>query len=147
MWMRIPWKSLINETKFFKNREKINLYLSNTFQLYTVLATGLSYFHLLTVRIWNGFTKFKSHVITYREYKEFDNNTFRYEIQSFCSSEADLGFFKESIFHIFNKHGPIKKNYLRANEANLMTRELHVAIMKRSRPRNKFLKRKISKSV
>ena len=48
----------------------------------------------------------------------------------------------ESIFCIFNKLAPIRKKYLRANEASFMTKELHDAIMKRSRYRNKFLKDK-----
>ena len=89
-----------------------------------------------------GFTKSKPRVITYRDYKKFNENTFRSEIQNLRSSEADLGFFKDSFFHIFNKHAPIKKKYVRANEAPFLTKELHVAIMKRSRLRNKFLREK-----
>ena len=69
--------------------------------------------------------------------------SFRSEIQTFCSlNETNLGLFTESIFCIFNKHAPIRKRYLRANEALFMTKELHNAIMKRSRYRNKFLKDK-----
>ena len=67
----------------------------------------------------------------------FNNNALRYEIQSLCLSEADLSF-----FHIFNKHAPIEKNYLRGNESYFMTIELHVAIMKKSLPRNRFSKEK-----
>ena len=48
--------------------------------------------------------------------------------------------FKETVFNIFNKYAPIKKKYVRANEAPFMIKELHKAIMKRSRLRNKFLK-------
>ena len=48
--------------------------------------------------------------------------------------------FKETVFNIFNKYAPIKKKYVRANEAPFMTKELPKAIMKRSRLRNKFLK-------
>ena len=40
----------------------------------------------------------------------------------------------------FNK--PFKKKYVRANEAPFMTKELHKAIMKKYRLRNKFLKDK-----
>ena len=108
-------KSLINEPTCFKNPEKptcIDLILTNRpayFQLSTVLDTGLSDFHLLTVAEFKmGFTKSKPRIISYR-YKKLNNNVFRSEIQSFCSSEADLGFFKDSVFHIFNKHAPIKK--------------------------------------
>ena len=36
---------------------------------------------------------------------------------SLSSSEADLGFFKNAIFHIFSNYAPITKKYLPANEA------------------------------
>ena len=49
--------------------------------------------------------------------------------------------FKETVFNIFNKYEQIKKKkYVCANEAPFMTKELHKAIMKRSRLRNAFLK-------
>ena len=90
-----------------------------------------------------NFRKCKPHIITYQNYKNYDNDVFRSEIQSFCSlNETDLGLFKETIFCIFNNHAPIRKKYLRANEASFMTKELHNAIMKRLRYRNKFLKDK-----
>ena len=104
------------------------------FQRSAVLETGLSDFHLLTVTEFKmSFQKCKPHIITYRNYKNYDNDVFRSEIQTFCSlNETDLGLFKESIFCIFNKHAPIRKKYLRANEG----------LFKRSRYTNKFLKYK-----
>ena len=54
----------------------------------------------------------------------------------------DLGLLKESIFWIFNKHAPIRKKYLGANEAPFMTKELHNAFTKRSKFTNKILKDK-----
>ena len=41
-----------------------------------------------------------------------------------------------------NKHAPIKKKYIRANQSNFMTRELGKAIMKRSKLRSRFRKGK-----
>ena len=64
-----------------------------------------------------GFTKSKPDIITSQDYKKLNNNVFRSEIQSLSSSEADLGFFKNAIFHIFNNYAPITKKYLPANEA------------------------------
>ena len=90
-----------------------------------------------------SFQKCKPHIITYRNYKNYDNDVFLSEIQTSCSlNDTDLRLFKESIFCIFNKHAPIRKKYLHANEAPFMTKELHNAIMKRSRYKNKFLKDK-----
>ena len=53
---------------------------------------------------------------------------------------TDLEGFMKAGFYIFNKHAPIKRKYIRANEAPFMTKDLHKAIMKRSKLRNKFLK-------
>ena len=44
------------------------------------------------------------------------------------------------VFNIFNSHVPIKKKYIRANEAPFMSKELCKAILKRSRLRDIFLK-------
>ena len=52
----------------------------------------------------------------------------------------NFGVYKSTIFNIFNRHVPIKKKYIRANEAPFMSKELHKAIMKWSRLRNTFLK-------
>ena len=87
-----------------------------------------------------GFSKSKPRIIIYRDYKKFNSNAFRSEIESLCSSEAYLGFFKDYILHIFNKHAPMKKKYLLANEAPFMAKEIHVAFMKRSRLKNTFLR-------
>ena len=90
-----------------------------------------------------NFQKCKPHVITYRNNKNYDNNVFRSKIQSFYSlNETDLGLLKESVFGIFNKYAPIRKKYLRADEAPFITKELYNVIMRRSRYRNKFLKDK-----
>ena len=51
-----------------------------------------------------------------------------------------MGTFKETVFNIFNKYAPIKKKFVRANEAPFMNKELHEAIMKRFRLKNRFLK-------
>ena len=48
-----------------------------------------------------NFQKCKLHIITYRNYKNYDNDVFKSEIQSFCSlNETDLGLFEETILHL-----------------------------------------------
>ena len=118
------------------------------FQRSTVLETGLSDFNLLTVTKFKmSFQTIKSHIGTYWNYKIYDNDVFRSEIQTFCSlNKMNVGLFKESIFRIFNKHTPIIRKYLCANEAPFMTKELHNAIMKRYRYSKKFLKYKSQRS-
>ena len=110
-------KNLISKPTCYKNSEKPtcnDFILTNQptlFQRSAVLETGLSGFHLLTVKEFKmSFQKRKPQIITYRNYKNYDNDVFRSEIQTFCSlKETDLGLFKESIFCIFDKHAPIRK--------------------------------------
>ena len=97
-------KNLINEPTCYKNSEKptcIDLILTNQpilFQRSAILETGLSDFHLLTITEFRmSFQKCKPHIITYRKYKNYDNDVFRSEIQTFCSlNEKDLGLFEKS---------------------------------------------------
>ena len=148
-------KNLINKPTCYKNSEKpscIDLTLTSQlafFQRSTVLEIRLSEFHLFTVTEFKmSFQKCKPHIITYRNYKYYDNDVFRSEIQLFCSlNETDLDPFTESIFCIFNKHASIRKKYLRVIEAPFMTKELHNAIMKISRYRCKFLKDKSQQNL
>ena len=153
-------KSLIKEPTCFKNPNKptfIDLILTNQFNLFqrsSTFETGLSDFHLLTVSEFKigfqklltvrdfkmGFQKLKPKVIIYRDYKNFDNAKFRYDIVKATSNVDDFGMYKSTIFNIFNRHVPIKKKYIRANEAPCTSKEFHKAIMKRSRLINKSLK-------
>ena len=61
--------------------------------MYNALETGLD-FHLLRVTEFKmSFQKCKPHIITYRNYKNYDNDVFRSEIQSFLN-ETYLGLLK-----------------------------------------------------
>ena len=137
-------ESLIQKPTCYKNPSQptcIDLILTNRpsyFQHSEVFETNLSDFHLLTVtELKMNFQKQKPKIIAYRDDKKFDN-----DIEKCSFNTADLKTFKETVFCIFNKHAPMKRKYVRANEAPFMTKELHKAIMKRSRLRNKFLKNK-----
>ena len=79
-------------------------------------------------------------IIDHRQYINFDNEKFRSDIWKMNLSTTDLGGFKKTVFRIFNKHALIKRKHIRTSEAPFMTKELHKAIMKRSKLRNKFLK-------
>ena len=140
--------SLIDQPTCYKNPDKptcIDLILANRpnyFQQNNVFETGLSDFHMMVVtELKMGFQKLKPHIVAYRDYQHFDNEKFRSDIEN-CASEKNLKCFKENVFCIFNKHALIKRKYVRSNEAPFMIKELHKAIMKRSRLRNKFLKTK-----
>ena len=67
-----------------------------------------------------GFQKLKLKIIAYCDYKNFDNAKFRYDIVTATSNVHNLGMYKSTIFNIFNRHVPIKKKYIHANEATFM---------------------------
>ena len=113
---------------------------SNYFQQNNVFETGLYNFQMMVVTEFKmGFQKLKPHVVAYGDNIRFDNEKFQTDIQS-CA--LNLKCFKETVLFILNKHAPIKRKFVRANEAPFITKELHKAILKRSRLRNTFLKTK-----
>ena len=95
------------------------------FQHSNVFETELSNFYLLTVTEFKlGFQKLKPQVITYRNYKNFNNDRFQADIKTCGFDTKDINSFKETILSVFNKYAPIKKKYVRANEARFMTKKL-----------------------
>ena len=52
-----------------------------------------------------------------------------------------LDIFGDTVLKVLSKNSPIKKRYVRANEAPFMNKVLKNAIMKRSQLRNVFLKK------
>ena len=140
-------KSLIKEPTCFKNPDKptcIDLMLtnrSNLFQHSSTFETGLSDFNLLAATEFKmGLNKLKPKIIVYPDYKNLDNAKFRYDIVTATSNVDNFGMYKNTTFDIFNCHVPMKKKYIRDNEAPFLSKKLHKAILKRSRLRNKFLK-------
>ena len=81
-----------------------------------------------------------SDVIQYRCFKNFDNIIFRFELREALSKSIDCESFTTLYTQTFNRHAPIKKKTLRANQVPYMTKTLRKAIMRRSNLENKFLK-------
>ena len=85
--------SLIDQPTCYKNPDKptcIDLILTNHpnyFQENNVFETGLSDLHMMVViELKKGFQKLKPHIVAYHDYKHFDNEKFRLDIQN-CASE------------------------------------------------------------
>ena len=76
-----------------------------------------------------GYQKLKPQVIT-AIIKILINVKFQVDIKTCVSDKNDINSFKETVISVFNKHAPIKRKYIRANEAALMTKNLHKEIMK-----------------
>ena len=93
----------------------------NLFQYSSAFETGLSDFHLLIVAEFKlGFQKPKPKIIAYRDYKNFDNAKFRYDIVTAISNVDNFGMYKSTTFNIFNRYVSVKKKRIRANEAPFM---------------------------
>ena len=82
-------------------------------------------------------------MVNYRDYRKFLNEEFRaqldYEISKHDINNMEYQHFLNIFIEVLNKHAPMKQKYLRANQERFMAKNLHKAIMKRSRLRNKFL--------
>ena len=62
-----------------------------------------------------GFRKPKPEVISYRNCKNFDNENFQSDINTYRFDKNDVNIFKETILSVFNKYSSVKKKYIRAN--------------------------------
>ena len=124
----------------------------HSFQNSTVLETGLSDFHKLTVSVLKTtFRKMPPKSIIYRSYKDYSCISFRDEL-NFHLNGIDLKKISNDdyisiIMEIFNRHAPLKQRYVRANECPFVTKELRKEHMKRSRLRNKYLKVKTNEAA
>ena len=146
-------KTLIKQKTCYKNPENpscIDLILTNSprsFQNSGVFETGLSDFHKLTTTVLRRyFPKLKPKVIIYRDYQNFRNDEFRAELDNELLKHDLNNIEYQHFLNIFtetlNSYAPMKQKYIRANQGKFMTKHLHKAIMKRSRLRNKFLRKR-----
>ena len=143
-------KNLIKKPTCFKNPENpktIDLILTKRPRCFCnsdTLEAGLSDFHKLTVTVLKMFFKKQSpNVISFRNYKNFSNDSFRTNLINEISSngilEGDLTGFLDACKKSLDYQAPRKKKYTRANQASFLTKEINKEIMTRSRLRNKFL--------
>lgn len=88
-----------------------------------------------------GFEKLKPHIVAYCDCKHFDNETFLSGTQN-CASEKHLKSFK-LFFSFLTGILLLKESVSVQMRLPSLKKELHEAIMKRSRLENKFLKTKL----
>ena len=81
---------------------------------------------------------------TYRDYKHYNEDLFRSELleELYRINGGTVGCstFETVCVDVLNRHAPLKKKYIRANNSPFMNKTLSKAVMNRSRLRNKFLK-------
>ena len=128
-------KNLVKEPTCFKNIDNpscIDLILTNKpsyFQTTTVVETGISDFHKLTLTIIKStLPKVEPKIFHYRNYTNFDNQTFRNELLFEIRKKGFQNIISAEFKHLFimtlNKYAPTKTKYLRANNSPFMNKEL-----------------------
>ena len=142
-------KNIVKDYTCFKSTENpscIDLIITNnpsSFQNTTVVSTGLSDFHKMVVTVLKTtFIKIAPKTQYFRDYKHFDCNDFKKELQRKLieNDKNDYASFERKFLLVLNKHAPLKKKQLRANEVPYMTKTLRKAIMKRTELETKYLK-------
>ena len=92
------------------------------------------------------FERLKPKIIYYRNYKKYNEANFLNDVKNCDFSlktddpNEDCDFLTNTFINIVNKHAPLKKKFIRGNQAPFMTRNLREEIYTRSRFRNKFCK-------
>ena len=145
------FKCLVKEATCFKSINSpscIDLILTNKslcFQKTAVVETGLSDFHRLTLIVMKStFQKQVPKILSYRNYKSFNNTLFQndlmYEISKIGLNNINCEQLENIFMLTLNKHAPSKIRYVRANNSPFMNNDIYKSIMVRSRLRNKYLK-------
>ena len=109
-----------------------------------MLETGLSDFLKIIVTVMKTtYEKLKLRIISYRDYKNFCNETFRQILLEKLAANCN-GFeiFLQICINTLDIFAPCKKKYARGNNMPFMNKPLAKAHMKRSRLRNLYLKKK-----
>ena len=151
-------KHLMKDKTCFKNPTKPtcnDLIITNRakcFQDSAVIETGLSDFHKMSATVMKMYYTYenvmkKPSVVRYRKFKNFCNDSFIKDIELLLSklcNQQNVPFkiLKELVNITLDKHAPLKKRYVRANQSAFMNKKSSKEIMKRSRLRNKFLNTK-----
>ena len=132
--------------KSLQNPSCIDLFISNSpksFMKTITICTGLSDFHKMVITVLkSSFKKAPPREISYRDYKNFDRDTFRDNLKEALKGNIN-GYqsFEEKFIEILGNQAPIKRKVVRANHATYMTKVLRKAIMKRSELKTKYLKK------
>ena len=92
-----------------------------------------------------SFKKQKPKIVTYRDYKRFDNEKFRESLITCFSTGKNISYdtFENLVLQTLGKMAPIKQKHIRGNQSPFMNKDIHKAIMTRMRLRNRFLKESI----
>ena len=129
----------------------MDLFLTNcsrSFQHTNVISTGISDCHKMIITVLKTtFNKAKPKEITYRCYKDFNNDVFAEHLRRKLENCENYTQFENRFLDVLNEHAPSKKRLVCANEVPYMTKALRKAIANRSRMENRFHKYKTVDSL
>ena len=140
---------IVNKPSCFKNLKNpscIDLVLTSKQERFLKAKTvecGLSDFHKMVVSVFETkFKKQKPKIVTYRDYKRFDNEKFGESFITYFSTGKNITYdaFENLVLHTVDKLAPIKQKDIRGNQSAFMNKDIHKAKMRRTRLRNRFLK-------
>ena len=142
-------ESIVNKPTCFKNPKNpscIDLMLTNKQERFLKAKTvesGLSVFHKMVASVFKtNFEKQKSMIVTYCACKRFDNKKFRESLTTCFSTGKNISCdaFENLVLQTLGKKAPLKQKHIRGNQPLFMNKDIHKAIMTRTRLRNSFLK-------
>ena len=138
--------NLIKVPTSFKsiNARCIDLILTNnvkSFKGTRNVEIGLSDFHSMIVTVVkSSFIKRGPRIITYRDYSKFDPLRFKEDLREQLGKKSscreNFEDFNATVLSMLDKHAPIKKKSVQANDGPFMTKTIRKAIMNRTRLRN-----------
>ena len=113
----------------------------------STVETGISDHHSLICTMPSStFCKGPSKFIYYRSYNNYDKEQFENVLKQRLVSSSNFEEFFDTFLATLNEHAPLKKKKIRYNHQVFMSKTLRKAIMKRSKLRNTFNKKRSSES-
>ena len=109
-----------------------------SFKKTSTVTTVISDCHKMIITCLKAhFKELPPKTIVYRDYKNFNKNTFLYDLEQnlvqrkFHSQKNSYDLFTETFKSVADHHAPLKKKSVRRNDAPFMTKRLRKAIMNR----------------
>ena len=99
------------------------------------IETGLSDFYKMVVSVFKtSFKKQKPKIVTYRDYKRFDNEKLRESLIIYPSTGKNIPYdaFEKLVLQTLDKMAPIKQQHIRDSQSPFMNKDIHKAIMTRT---------------
>ena len=126
-------ESIVNKPTCFKNPKNpscIDLMLTNKQERFLkakTVETGLSEFHKMVVSIFKkSLKKQKPKIITYRDYKRFDNEKLRESLITCFSTGENISYdaFGNLVLQTLDKMAQIKQKHIIGNQSPFMKKEI-----------------------